>query len=137
MRLVAVVMGTKSMRVREDASLALLNYGFSFYETRPLETAGKELAVQRIYKARGGRAAVGLAADLVVTLPRGQGERAEMQVELAPKVFAPLTANDQVGVLRAIVDGRVVAEAPLHPLADVPLGNIFRRIWDTILSWFA
>jgi hypothetical protein len=30
-----------------------------------------------------------------------------------------------------------VAEAALHPLADVPRGNIFRRIWDTILSWFA
>jgi hypothetical protein len=30
-----------------------------------------------------------------------------------------------------------VAEAPIRPLADVPRGNFFRRIWDTILSWFA
>jgi len=35
------------------------------------------------------------------------------------------------------VDGKVVAEAPIQPLAEVPRGNIFRRIWDTILSWFA
>jgi len=26
---------------------------------------------------------------------------------------------------------------PVSPLADVPRGNIFRRMWDTILSWFA
>jgi D-alanyl-D-alanine carboxypeptidase (penicillin-binding protein 5/6) len=137
MRLVTVVMGTKSMKAREDASLALLNYGFSFFETRVLQPAGTEMAVHRIYKARGGRAAVGVARNLTVTLPRGQADRVELKLELAPKVFAPLTVADQIGVVRAIVDAEVVAEAPLQPLADVPRGNIFRRIWDTILSWFA
>jgi len=137
MRLVAVVAGTKSMKAREDASLALLNYGFSFYETRALKKGGEELAVQRVYRARGGRAAVGLAGDLLVTLPRGQADRVEYRLELAPRVFAPLTKSDRVGVLRALLDGKVVAEAPVQPLADVPRGNIFRRIWDTILSWFA
>ncbi|HEY7754173.1 MAG TPA: D-alanyl-D-alanine carboxypeptidase family protein [Steroidobacteraceae bacterium] len=137
MRLVAVVMGTDSMKAREDASLALLNYGFSFFETTKLKAAGSEVAVQRIYKARGGRAAVGPADDLWVTLPRGMAARATFAVELAPRVFAPLSASDRTGVVRALVDGKVVAEAPLSPLADVPRGNIFRRIWDTILSWFA
>jgi serine-type D-Ala-D-Ala carboxypeptidase (penicillin-binding protein 5/6) len=136
-RLIAVVTGAKSMKSREDASLTLLNYGFSFFETRVLRKAGDELAVHRIYKASGGRAAVGLANDLVVTLPRGQAERLEIALELAPRVFAPLTKSDRVGTLRATLDGKLVAEAPLSPLADVPRGNIFRRIWDTILSWFA
>jgi len=137
MRLVSVVMGTKSMKAREDASLALLNYGFNFYETKTLRKGGEQVAIQRIYKAPGGEAAVGLGEDLVMTMRRGQSGRVEYQVELAPRVFAPLTKSDRVGVLRALVDGKVVAEAPLHPIADVPRGNIFRRIWDTILSWFA
>jgi D-alanyl-D-alanine carboxypeptidase (penicillin-binding protein 5/6) len=137
MRLVSVVMGTKSMKAREDASLALLNYGFNFYETKTLRKAGEQVAVQRIYRAPGGQAPVGLADELALTLPRGLADRVEYQVELAPRVFAPLTRSDRVGVLRALVGGRVVAEAALHPLADVPRGNIFRRIWDTILSWFA
>ena len=136
-RLIAVVTGTRSMKAREDASLALLNYGFNFFETRALKTAGESLAVHRIYKAPGGRAAVGLAQDLVVTLPRGQADRVEFTVELAPRVFAPLTKSDRVGTLRALLDGKVVAEAPIAPLADVPRGNIFRRMWDAILSWFA
>ena len=136
-RMIAVVMGTKNEKAREDASLALLNYGFSFFETRVLQPAGAEMAVHRIYKARGGRAAVGVGRDFTVTLPRGQAGRVELKLELAPKVFAPLTTADQVGVVRALVDGKVVAEAPLHPVADVPRGNLFRRIWDTILSWFA
>jgi D-alanyl-D-alanine carboxypeptidase (penicillin-binding protein 5/6) len=137
MRLVAVVMGMKSMKAREDASLALLNYGFSFFETKQLKSAGEEIAVQRVYRARGGRAAVGVPQDLWVTLPRGMAGRATFEVELAPKLFAPLSTSDRTGTLRALVDGKMVAEAPLSPLAEVPRGNIFRRIWDTILSWFA
>jgi serine-type D-Ala-D-Ala carboxypeptidase (penicillin-binding protein 5/6) len=136
-RLIAVVTGTKSMKAREDASLALLNYGFNFFETRALKKAGESLAVHRIYKAPDGRAAVGIAQDLVVTLPRGQADRVEFAVELAPRLFAPLTKSDRVGTLRALLDGKVVAEMPISPLADVPRGNIFRRMWDTILSWFA
>lgn len=137
MRLIAVVTGTKGMKAREDASLALLNYGFNFFETRVLKKAGVELARHRVYKASGGEAAVGLASDLAITLPRGQADKIEYTMELAPKVFAPLTKSDRVGTLRAAINGKVVAEVPLQPIADVPAGNIFRRIWDTILSWFA
>ncbi|MGB5132799.1 MAG: D-alanyl-D-alanine carboxypeptidase family protein, partial [Steroidobacteraceae bacterium] len=136
MRLISVVMGTDSMKAREDASLALLNYGFSFYESRSLQAAGREMASLRVYKASGGRAAVGIAEDLMVTLARGQAERVELKLDLAPKVFAPLTVTDRVGVVRAMLDGKVIAEAALHPVADVPLGGFFRRIWDTIVSWF-
>ncbi len=136
-RLVAVVMGTDSAREREAASLTLLNYGFSFYETRQLRGAGLELAEQRVYKAAGGRIAVGLADDLYVTAPRGSLDKIEIQIELAPKVVAPLTMADRVGTVRALLDGKVVAEAPLQPLADAPMGGFFRRLWDTILSWFA
>jgi D-alanyl-D-alanine carboxypeptidase (penicillin-binding protein 5/6) len=137
MRLVAVVMGAKDAKAREDGSLALLNYGFNFFETRVLRKARTEMAVQRIYKARGGRGAVGIAEDMVVTLPRGEADRVEFELELAPRLFAPLTMADRVGVARALLDGKVIAQASLHPVADVPRGNIFRRIWDTILSWFA
>jgi len=136
MRLIAVVMGTDSMKAREDASLALLNYGFNFFETSKLQAAGQEMASLRVYKARGGTTAVGVAEDFVVTLPRGRADRIELKLELAPKVFAPLSAADRVGVVRAMLDGKVVAETALHPIADVPLGGFFRRLWDTIVSWF-
>ena len=90
----------------------------------------------RVYKASGGRAAVGVAEDLRVTLPRGQADRVELKLDLAPKVFAPLSKADRVGVVRAMLDGKVVAEAELHPVTDVPPGGFFRRLWDTIVSWF-
>lgn len=136
MRLIAVVMGTTSTKAREDASLALLNYGFGFFESRKLQAAREEMTRLRVYKASGGVAAVGIAEDLYAMLPRGHAERIELRMELAPKVFAPLAATDRVGVVRALLDGKVVAQAALRPIDDVPLGGFFRRLWDTIVSWF-
>ena len=103
------------------------------------EVLGFELPLGPRTSAGAGEVnALWLSVDQwLLTLPRGQADRVEYRLELAPRVFAPLTKSDRVGVLRALVDGKVVAEAPLHPIADVPRGNIFRRIWDTILSWFA
>ena len=112
MRLIAVVTGTKSMKAREDASLALLNYGFNFFETRVLKKAGSSSRCTASTRRADGQAAVGSPQDLAVTLPRGQADRVEFEVELAPKIFAPLTKSDRVGTLRATIDGKVIAEVP-------------------------
>ena len=44
MRLVSVVMGSTSMKGRENASAALLNYGFTFYDTKLVVKGGAVLA---------------------------------------------------------------------------------------------
>jgi len=137
MRLIAVVMGTAGASEREDASLALLNWGFSFHESRHLHAAGDKLADVRVYRARGGRAALGLREDLAVVLPRASTGTVEVRVEPAPKLFAPLTVQDQAGTVRVLLDGKPLTEAGLYPLADTPTGGFLRRLWDTILSWFA
>ena len=43
MRLISVVLGTDSVKTRTKSSQALLNYGFRFYETHQLYSAGDEL----------------------------------------------------------------------------------------------
>ena len=101
---------------------------------RPANELRRAARLQGARRARGGRARAATSWSRCRAASR---ERVEYQVELAPKVFAPLSGPTASASLRALVDGKVIAEAPLHPLADVPRGNIFRRIWDTILSWFA
>jgi len=136
MRLISVVMGTDSFKAREDSSLALLNYGFSFFETRRLFARGAELAHPRIYGADGGTGVVGLRSDLYATVPRGRIGEVKVQVVLKPHLTAPITANTPVGRVRATLDGKLVAVQELYPLQGVARGGLFRRGWDTIASWF-
>lgn len=64
MRLITVVLGTRSERARADISQALLNYGFRFFETHRLYAAGTELARTRVWKGVLEDVPVGIAEDL-------------------------------------------------------------------------
>jgi D-alanyl-D-alanine carboxypeptidase (penicillin-binding protein 5/6) len=136
MRLIAVVMGADSVKAREDASLALLNYGFSFFETRRLHPRGAELARPRVYLAEDGAAPVGLRQEFYATVPRGRADEIEVAVTTEPGLSAPLASTQPVGRVRATLDGRLVAVADLYPLAEVPEGGFVRRSWDTVMRWF-
>jgi D-alanyl-D-alanine carboxypeptidase (penicillin-binding protein 5/6) len=137
MRMIAVVLGMASPKAREDGSLALLNYGLGFFETHRVYAAGRELARPRVYGASGGEAAVGLRRELAITVPRGRFKDLKTEMVLKPALEAPIAATQSVGSVRALLDGKVVAERALYPLAPVAKGNVFRRMWDTVTGWFA
>jgi D-alanyl-D-alanine carboxypeptidase (penicillin-binding protein 5/6) len=135
-RLISVVLGTKSERAREDASAALLNYGYTFYETLPLKKRGDTVLSPRVYKASDDLVAVGPNTDVSVTIPRGQSSAVTTNATLQRPLIAPLSARTAVGELQISVSGQVVQKVPLYPLADVPEGGFFSRLYDSIALWF-
>jgi D-alanyl-D-alanine carboxypeptidase (penicillin-binding protein 5/6) len=135
MRLVSVVLGSTSMKARENASAALLNYGFTFYDTRLLVKGGTVLASARVWKADQSPAELGLTEDLYLTLPRGAADL-KTAVDVQPRLLAPLAKDAIVGNLRVLAGGQTLATLPLHPLKAVALGGWWRRLIDTIHLWF-
>jgi serine-type D-Ala-D-Ala carboxypeptidase (penicillin-binding protein 5/6) len=136
MRLVSVVLGSTSMKGRENASAALLSYGFTFYDTKLLVKGGTALATTRVWKAAQSPAEVGIKDDLYMTLPRGQTE-VKTAVDVQPKLIAPLSLESAVGTLRVFSGSETLATVPLHPLKPVAAGGWWRRLIDTIRLWFA
>jgi serine-type D-Ala-D-Ala carboxypeptidase (penicillin-binding protein 5/6) len=136
MRLVSVVLGSASMKARENASAALLNYGFTFYDTRLVVKGGAPLASTRVWKAARSPVELGVGEDLYLTVPRGQSD-IKTATEVQPKLIAPLGADASVGMLRVFVGGQPAATQPLHPLKLVAAGSWWRRLIDTIRLWFA
>jgi D-alanyl-D-alanine carboxypeptidase (penicillin-binding protein 5/6) len=136
MRLVSVVMGTDSMRAREDASAALLNYGFNFFETKRVYAAGQPLTNVRVWKARQPEVGLTLKRDLFVTSQRGHSSNVKAEFELPETIVAPLSANQALGKTRIVVDGAPVAAHDLFPAQDVAAAGIFGRAWDTMRLWF-
>jgi serine-type D-Ala-D-Ala carboxypeptidase (penicillin-binding protein 5/6) len=136
MRLVSVVLGSASMKARENASAALLNYGFTFYDTRLVAKAGTTLASTRVWKAARSPIELGIKDDLYLTVPRGQTD-IKTAVEVQTKLIAPLGSDANVGTLRTFVGGQPMATELLHPLKAVTAGGWWRRLIDTIRLWFA
>ena len=136
MRLVSVVLGTDSMKAREDASAALLGYGYNFFESKRIYGAGQPLTTARVWK--GGQAEVGLVLheDLYVTGQRGQAGSVQAEFELPARLVAPLAADTTVGKTKIVVDGQPVATYDLYPAQDIAAGGFFRRSIDTVRLWF-
>jgi serine-type D-Ala-D-Ala carboxypeptidase (penicillin-binding protein 5/6) len=136
MRLIAVVLNSPSIKGREDASAALLNYGYTFYQTITVKQHGTVILKPRVFKGAEEYFNIGLATDIVMTLPRGQAGSIETNATAQRKLIAPLSTTTPVGELQVVINGKPVKSAPLFPLADVPTGGIWSRLSDTVLLWF-
>lgn len=135
-RMVAVVMGAPNDRARADDAEALLEYGFRFYETHNLFTAGKPLATPRLWKGQSNILPLGLTQDAVVTIPRGKYPELKAALDIPARLIAPFKQGQRIGALHVTLDGKPVLDAPLVALQDAPQGGFFKRLWDAILLWF-
>jgi D-alanyl-D-alanine carboxypeptidase (penicillin-binding protein 5/6) len=136
MRLVAVVLGSPSIRAREDASATLLNYGFTFYETVKLQEAGKPVLTPRIFKGKAETVPVGSPRDISITIARGLGDRLTKEAKLNGTLVAPLALHAPVGEYVVSTGDEVVARVPLVALAKVEEGGLWRTTVDTVKLWF-
>jgi D-alanyl-D-alanine carboxypeptidase (penicillin-binding protein 5/6) len=136
MRLVSVVLGTDSMRAREEANAALLNYGFNFYETKRLYAAGEPLTTARVWKGATDQVGLALKRDLYITGQRGQMGSVKAEFDLPGRLVAPLSADTSIGKAGIVVNGATIATHDLYPAQDVPRGGFFRRMVDTVRLWF-
>lgn len=137
MRLISVVMGTESTRARARETRSLLNYGFRFFETDVMVAGAEELEKPRIWKGQVDYLPVGIAEDIVLTLPRGKRNSLVTELVLTDPISAPLAQGDAVGELTLILDGDVLQQVPLVALEPVESGGFFARIWDIVLMWLA
>jgi D-alanyl-D-alanine carboxypeptidase (penicillin-binding protein 5/6) len=136
MRVVSVVLGTDSMRAREDANAALINYGFNFYQTQRVYAAGEPLTTGRVWKGATPEVGLVLKEDLFVTSQRGPVSSVKAEFETPGRLVAPLSANTPVGKVRIVVDGATIATHDLYPAADVPAGGFLRRAIDSVRLLF-
>jgi len=136
MRLVSAVMGTDSMRAREDASSALLNYGFNFFETKRIYAAGQPLTTMRVWKGKLDEVGLTVGRDLYVTNQRGHVSSVKAEFELPETLVAPLAKNKSVGKAKVVVDGQTISTYDLFPTADVPAAGFFGRAWDSLRLLF-
>jgi serine-type D-Ala-D-Ala carboxypeptidase (penicillin-binding protein 5/6) len=138
MRLVSVVMGAPSVKAREDASAALLNYGYAFFETIRLKSAHEVVLKPRVYKSASEFTPVVVPADVYATIARGSSAALHSSAHLfVEPLIAPLSAAKPVGQL-TITDatGQIIARIPLVPLTDVPPGGLWTRAMDGIALMF-
>ena len=135
-RLIAVVMGSTSEKQRAEDSLALLNWGFRFFETHRLYEPGKPIAQQRVWKGVLREVRLGVAQPLLLSVPRGRYGDLKPTMDVPKVLEAPIAKGQAIGTVKVSLDGKLVAQSPLVAIAAVDQGGFFRRLWDSFWMWW-
>ncbi len=135
MRLISVVLGSRSQTTRKTESRTLLNYGFRFFETLRPVLPEVPLAAERVWKGVAEELRAGVIDPVVLTVPRTSAQT-NLQIAVNTPLEAPIARGDVVGHVMILRDGETLSEVPLVALEAVEQSGFFARLWDALVLWF-
>lgn len=136
-RMIAVVLGAPDAKTRQADAWALLDYGFAQYTTLTLLPADRQAGRVPVVLGAAYDAVAVPARPFTATVRKSDQKKVELQVQLAPRVRAPVRRGDRLGRAVAVAGGQAVAEVPLVAAADVPrlsLGGALKRALGAVFS---
>jgi len=146
MRLISVVLGTKTDRIRFNESEKLLSWGFRFYETVTPIKPDATFISQRVWFGNTSEVKLGAGEAGSVTIPRGQLKNLKASYNLnQPQLTAPLAKGQVVGTIDFQLNNKTIEQRPLIVMEAVEEGGFFSRMWDFVMmkfhgwfgSWFS
>jgi D-alanyl-D-alanine carboxypeptidase (penicillin-binding protein 5/6) len=134
-RLLSVLLGSTSESMRAQESQKLLNWGFQFFDAVRLYAGGAAVKEIEVWKGAKSSLKAGFRGDLVVSVPKGQGEKLKAELLSLSPLVAPVAEGSRVGNLRVTLDGKTLGEYPVVALEAVVAAGFFGRAWDTLRLW--
>lgn len=136
MRLVSVVMGSKSDESRMQESQNLLSHGFRYYKTHKLYSAGDVLKEARVWGGQKDRIALGVAKDIHLTIPLGRDQDVTAELLLDEVIEAPINGGDEKGTVVIKLPEKELLRVPLVAQESVEASNIVSRLIDQVVLFF-
>ena len=136
MELIGVILKGKTSDERFEDAKTLLNYGFSTYCLRPVDTSA-ELPAVAVKLGAAETVQPVLPAELPsVLVEKSRAGTLTQMVELPDSVAAPLTAGQQIGTMQVCAGEEVVLTVPLCADRDVAKLR-WRDVWRKLLTMTA
>ena len=126
-RLVLVVNGLPSMKVRSHESERLLEWGFREFGNYKLFAAGDTVADADVWLGRELSVPLHIEKELVITLPRKARGEMKVAATFESPLPAPIAKGEQVAKLVVTAPDMDPVEVPLLAGADVERLGVFGR----------
>lgn len=135
MRVISVIIGADSSKVRNAAISASFDYAFANFSNKVMLKGGEKLDFEA--NVTGGKqSSVSIAAERNLTKFVGLDDKSKYDVRYEiSDVKAPLKAGDKVGVARLLKDGVEIDSVNVVSLEDVQSRNLFDAILDIARNW--
>lgn len=135
MRVISVIIGADSSKVRNAAISASFDYAFANFSNKVILKGGEKLDFEA--NVTGGKqSSVSIAAERDLTKFVGLDDKSKYDVRYEISgAKAPLKAGDKVGVARLLKDGVEIDSVNVVSLEDVQSRNLFDAILDIARNW--
>ncbi len=134
-RLISVVMGAETSKIRNGENAKLFNYGFANYETRLLVAKGAQTTGD--YEVNKGKVKTvkGVAKNDLYSFVKKNSKAEVVIEECVDPISAPLTAGDKIGTLKVTVDGAEIGTVDLLSESDSAKVGYLDILDDVIARW--
>ncbi|MBF0124832.1 MAG: D-alanyl-D-alanine carboxypeptidase [Magnetococcales bacterium] len=135
-RLGAVLLGTKSSKIREEEALRLLRHGNRLYETVHVYDKGAVVRQFRVWKGERDRVDGVVEKPVLVSVLRRDRTKIETGLTYNDPLVAPLAQGDRLGTLTVKLGSQEVVNTAVVAAQKVDESGFFGRIADSIRMYF-
>jgi D-alanyl-D-alanine carboxypeptidase (penicillin-binding protein 5/6) len=132
-RLIAVVMGARDQRTRENEALKLLNYGFKNFSTVTVCNMDDPIETVNVWKGNANHVSLIAAEPGIVTVPAGEEQAIALIKKTPERISAPLRTGESVGELEITLQGKPLKKIALIAQNEVASANLIKRLFHTAL----
>jgi len=132
MRLISVILGAPSEKVRERETARLLSWGFNNYARVPVARAGELLGKVTLNWGLEPEVRALTQDTVIAVLTPDQQKQLIHQLELPEERSAPVAEGEELGVLRISLGDSLLAEVDV--VAEKSVGRM--GVWDKLMSYF-
>ena len=131
-RLILVLNGLESVRVRAAEAERILNWGFRETKNYALFKAGEEVVRADVWLGTEAKVPLVIDRDLVVTLARKSRKGLSVKVVLESPVPAPIAAGERIATLVVSAPEMTPITVSLAAGESVELLGVFGRLWSAL-----
>jgi D-alanyl-D-alanine carboxypeptidase (penicillin-binding protein 5/6) len=136
MRLVSVVIGTRSESARASESQKLLSYGFRYYSTHKLYSENDVVSTVKVWKGTSDTLQLVLPKDIYLTVPRGSEKDIVATVHVDQVIQAPISQGQELGNVVITLNEEELFNIPAVALSNIEQAGIFSRLSDGVQLFF-
>jgi len=131
MRLIAVVLGEKVSKTRNEETTELLDYGFNLYKINLLKK--KTDLIDKIKIEKGTKESVGIYPKVDISILMKKSDAMinyDTEVKMND-IKLPIKKGDIVGKLLLKDNGKTIKEVELVTSEDISKINYFKYLWNS------
>ena len=135
MRLISVIMGTKSQQARADQSRELLNWGYGHFTTVTKAPSGQFVSKLPVWFGATKEVDVATGDNLQILTTKTQKNKITTVIDIPESLEAPIKKGQEIGKMLAVIDGKAVASVPIVATSDIEQAGFISRMWEHVVRW--